>query len=166
MHISRDTLPVVEFKVTSDTTKMENFDVVVMTFKPLSASIAQYIGTKVWVLRIVNDQVTEKYLGELETERGIYRPLPQPLKDAYIIVECSEYDGQVTIITKDGDFQTIPGYYYALNKSGHIYTRQANLNSLVYHYDLKNRKGTDLSYKNVTMDNLLFEEVEGTYWVK
>ncbi len=82
MHISRDTLPVVEFKVTSDTTKMENFDVVVMTFKPLSASIAQYIGTKVWVLRIVNDQVTEKYLGELETERGIYRPLPQPLKDA------------------------------------------------------------------------------------
>ncbi|MFM7857696.1 MAG: hypothetical protein ACKO96_38685 [Flammeovirgaceae bacterium] len=155
-----------KFKVTSDTTKMIGFNVVLIAARPIVESVAQYQGTKVWVQRLCNGKLTERYLGEIETERGVYRPYSQPLKNAYIIVECGEYEGQINLITKDGDFVIIPGYYYALNKHGHIYTRQANLDSLVYRYDLKNKKGTDLRAKNVTVDNLLFDEVKGAYWVK
>lgn len=155
-----------KFKVTSDTTKMLGFTVVLIAARPIVESVKQYQGTKVWVHRLSSGKLTEKYLGEVETERGIYRPYPQPLKDVYIIVECGEYEGQVNLITKDGDFVTIPGYYYALNKPGHIYTRQANLDAVIYQYDLKNKKGTDLRDKNVTVWDLLFDEVEGAYWVK
>ena len=158
--------PSYKFKVTSDTTKMLGFSVVLIVARPIVESATQYQGTKVWVQRLSNGKLTEKYLGEVETERGVYRPHSQPLKDAYIVVECGEYEGQINLITKDGDFVIIPGYYYALNKPGHIYTRQANLDQLVYQYDLKNKKGTDLRGKNVTVDSLLFDEVEGAYWVK
>lgn len=155
-----------KFKVTYDTTSMTDFKVVLIVARPILESVAQYQGTKVWVQRHSKSRATEKYLGEIETERGVYRPYSQPLKDIYIIVECGEYDGQVHIISRDGDFVTIPGYYYALNKPGLIYTRQANLDSVVFKYDLKSKKGTDLRGKNVMVDNLLFNEVEGAYWVK
>jgi hypothetical protein len=155
-----------KFKITSDTTEMSGFYVALIVARPIVESVARYQGTKVWVQRLSNGKLTEKYLGEVETERGVYRPDIQPIKDTYIIIECGEYEGQVNLITPDGDFVTIPGYYYALNKPEHIYTRQANMDSLVYQYDLKNKKGTDLRGKNVTVDNLLFDEVEGSYWVK
>jgi len=155
-----------KFRVTSDTTKMSEFNIVLIVGRPIVDSVAQYQGTKVWVQRFNNGKLTEKYLGEIETERGIYRPYSQPIKDTYLIVECGEYDGQINLISKDGNFVTIPGYYYALNKPGQIYTRQANLDSLVYQYDLKNKKGTDLRGRSVTVDNLLFNEIEGAYWVK
>jgi hypothetical protein len=145
---------------------MLDFKVVLITMRPLSGSVAQYIGTKVWVQRINNGKTTEKYLGDLDTERGIYRPSSQPFKDIYIVVECSEYEGQINLITKDGDFVTIPGYYYALNQPGLIYTRQSNLDELTYKYDLKNKKGADLRNKIVSVENLLFEEIDGVYWVK
>lgn len=155
-----------KFDVSSDTTEMSGFNVVLIVARPIVESVVQYQGTKVWVQRISNGTVTEKYLGEIETERGVYRPYPQPMKDYYVIVECGEYEGRINLIAKDGVFVIIPGYYYALNKSGHIYTRQANLDALVYHYDLKNKKGTDLRNKHVEVDNLLFSEVEGAYWIK
>lgn len=158
--------PLDKFKVTCDTTKMVGFNVVLIAARPIVESVAQYQGTKVWVQRLFDGKLTEKYLGEVETERGVYRPYTQPLKDAFIVVECGEYEGQINLITKDGDFVIIPGYYYALNKPGYIYTRQASLDSLVYEYDLKNRKGTDLRAKNITVHDLLFDEVEGAYWVK
>lgn len=157
--------PADKFKVSFDTTKMSGFHVILIVARPIVESEAQYQGTKVWVQRL-NVKLTEKYLGEVETERGVYRPQLQPVKDTYIIVECGEYEGQINLITKDGDFVTIPGYYYALNKPGHIYTRQANLDSVVYQYDLKNKKGTDLRGKNFVVGNLLFAKVEGAYWVK
>ena len=163
---NRKDFPSDKFKVTSDTTEMACFNVVLIIARPIIESVAQYQGTKVWVQRLSSNKVTEKYLGEIETERGIYRPYSQPIKDTYIIVECSEYDGRINLITKDGDFATIPGYYYALNKPGDIYTRQANPDALVYQYDLKSKKGTDLRNKKATVDNLLFSEVEGAYWVK
>jgi len=155
-----------KFKVTYDTTSMTDFKVVLIVVRPILESVAQYQGTKVWVQRQSEGKLTEKYLGEIETERGVYRPYSQPLKDIYIIVECGEYDGQIHLITSDGDFVTIPGYYYALNKPGLIYTQQANLDSVVFKYDLTSKKGTDLRGKNVTVDNLLFNEIEGAYWVK
>jgi hypothetical protein len=155
-----------KFKVTFDTTSMIDFKVVLIVARPILESVVQYQGTKVWVQRQSKGKVTEKYLGKIETERGVYRPYSQPLKDIYIIVECGEYDGQIHIISSEGDFVTIPGYYYALNKPDLIYTRQANLDSVVFKYDLKSKKGTDLRGKNVTVDNLLFNEVEGAYWVK
>lgn len=155
-----------KFKVTYDTTSMTDFKVVLIVARPILGSVAQYQGTKVWVQRQSKGKLTEKYLGEIETERGVYRPYSQPLKDIYIIVECGEYDGQIHLITSDGDFVTIPGYYYALNKPGLIYTQQANLGSVVFKYDLTSKKGTDLTGKNATVDNLLFNEIEGAYWVK
>lgn len=155
-----------KFKVTFDTTKMAGFNVALIVARPIVQSVAQYQGTKIWVQRLSKGKLTEKYLGEVETERGVYRPYSQPIKDTYIIVEFDEHEGQISLITKDGDFVIIPGYYYALNKPGYIYTRQAELDALVYQYDLKNKKGTDLRGKNVKVDNLLFNELEGAYWVK
>lgn len=155
-----------KFKVTYDTTSMTDFKVVLIVARPVLDSVAQYQGTKVWVQRQSKGKVTEKYLGEIETERGVYRPYAQPLKDMYIIVECGEYDGQIHIINSDDDFVTIPGYYYALNKPGLIYTRQADHDCVVFKYDLKSKKGTDLRGSSVSIDNLLFNEIEGAYWVK
>jgi hypothetical protein len=158
--------PADKFKITFDTTVMTDFKVVLIVARPIIESVAQYQGTKVWVQRQSKGKETGKYLGEIETERGIYRPYAQPLMDTYIIVECSEYSGQVNLITADGDFVTIPGFYYALNKPGIIYTRQSNLDDLIFRYDLKSKEGTDLRGKNAKVDNLLFDEVEGAYWVK
>ena len=159
------TFPVEKYEVTYDTTSMTDFKVVLIVARPIVEAVAQYEGTEVWMQRLTNGKLTEKYLGQLETERGIYRPYDQPLKDTYIIVECGEYEGQIDLVTKDGDIVIIPGYYYALNKPGYIYTK-TSLNSLVYQYDLKNKKGTDLRGKDVVIDNLLFDEVDGAYWVK
>jgi hypothetical protein len=155
-----------KFKVTSDTTRMPGFNVVLIVARPIVESVAQYQGAKVWVQRLNKGKLTEKNLGELETERGVYRPYDQPMKDTYIIVECIEYNGRITLINKEGDFVTLPGHYYALNKAGYIYTKDAHVDPLVYKYDLINKKGTDLSDKNVIIDDLLFAEVEGASWVK
>ena len=162
----RKNFPNEKFKVTYDTTRMTDFKVVLIVTRPILESVAQYQGTKVWVQRLYSKNLTEKYLGEIETERGIYRPYDQPLDDTFIIVECGEYEGQINLITKSGDFVTIPGYYYALNKPGLLYTRQSNLDTLTYKYDLKGKQGTDLRGKTATIDNLLFDEVEGAYWLK
>ena len=155
-----------KFKVTCDTTRMAGFKVLLIVARPLLKSGARYQRTMVWVQRLVKNKVTEKYLGEIETEHGVYRPYSQPLKDTYIVVECSEYDGQIHLITGDGDFATIPGYYYALNKPGIIYTRQANLDSLIFKYDLKSKKKTDLKGQNVTVDNLLFNKIDRAFWIR
>jgi hypothetical protein len=160
-----ENFPADKFKVTCDTTEMLKFSIVLVVARPIVDSVAQYQGTKVWVQRLYRGKLMEKYLGEIETERGIYRPYQQPIKDTYIIVESIEYGGLIHLITS-GDFATIPGHYYALNKPGLIYTRDAHLDDLVYMYDLKNKKGANLTGKKVTVDNLLFGEVEGSYWVK
>lgn len=155
-----------KFKVIYDTTEMLDFNIVLIVTKPLLDSVPQYEGTNVWVQRISNGSQTEKYLGEIDTERGIYRDHNQPLRDTYIIVECGEQEGQINLISKDGDFVTIPGYYYALNKPGFIYTRGSYLEKLTYKYELKGKKGTDLRGKSESTDGLLFHEVAGSYWVK
>lgn len=155
-----------KFKVTFDTTKMSGFNIVLIVLKPIGESDSQYAETKVWIQRQRDNTLTEKYLGVIESERGVYRPFSQPILDTYIIVECGEYEGQINLIAKDGDFVTIPGYYYALNKAGHIYTRQANLDSLICHYDIRKRKATDLKGKKVTADNLLFNKVERAFWIE
>ncbi len=162
----RTNFPKERFKVTYDTTHMAEFDVVLIVARPIQKSMIAYQGTKIWVQRHSKGAITEKYVGELDTEQGFYRPLPQPLKDVFIIVECSEYSGNINLITHDGDFISFPGYYFALNREGFIYSTTSFNGKLLYEYDLKNKSGTDLKDKNVKYNNLLFYEVEGSFWIK
>jgi hypothetical protein len=158
--------PTEKFKITCDTTVVGDFKTVLIVVRPLLASVAQYQGTRIWMQRLSDGKVMEKYFGEMDTERGLYRPILQPLKDIYIIVECGEYLGQVNVITKSGNFITLPGYNYSLSEPGFIYTKQAGEKMPIYKYDLKHKIGTELSNKSTPKENIKFENIESTYWVK
>ena len=156
-----------EYTIAYDTLAVDSFRVVLIVCR---GARSEFVGAgDVWIRCLVGDNITEKYIGPLEAEAGVWIPDPQPIPGMFMAVQCGEYDGVINLVGEHGEFISFPGRRYVVDQENRMYTGFAEYDTLVYEYDLKNGSGKSLVGKHMVWSDLTLRggsENSGGYWVK
>lgn len=152
------------YHVTYDTITVDSFRVVLIVAVESDTTITQ--TGEVWLQRLVGDSITQKSVGAIDSEVGVWVPDQQPIPGMFMTVEYSEYGGKINLIGERGGFIEIPGTRYVLDGKGRIYTAYLNdHDTLVHVYDLKNHYGTYLDNKQFLRNDLTFQQAGPGRWL-
>jgi hypothetical protein len=161
---SRAKYPSDKYNIAYDTIEVDSFRVVLIVAVESDTTFTQ-IG-EVWVQRLVGDSVTQKCVGSIDSEVGVWVPDQQPIPGMFMTVEYSEYGGKINLVGEQGDFIEIPGTLYALDVKDRIYTAYVNdHDTLVHEYDLKSHRGTYLDNKQFPRNDLTFQQTGPGRWL-
>ena len=142
-----------KFQITIDSLLFDNGVFEVIKAKPLS----KLDETKVFIRRTINGQARDGeqrliiqealYFGFSTSKNVAYHPVPQPICNKYIIIDCIDKKETIHILgVSRGQTVIIDGYYYALsNDSISIYTKTKE-NRVLYKYNIERNIKTKISY--------------------
>jgi hypothetical protein len=155
-----------KFQITIDSFLFDNGVFEVIKSKPLS----KLNETKVFIRRTSSAPAHDGertvaiqetlFSGSSDSKNVIYHPMPQPINNKYIIIECIDKKETIHIIgISSGQTVIIEGYYYAFSyDSTSIYTKTKD-NSTLYKYNIEHNSKSKISYfpkKEV----LMFHEIK------
>ncbi|MCD9018456.1 hypothetical protein [Parachryseolinea silvisoli] len=153
------------YNINYDTIEVDSFRVVLIICLNTGSSLEN--TGDVWMRCLVGDSITEKYIGPLESEAGVWIPDPQPIPKMFMAIQCGEFDGVINLVSKKGEFISFPGRYYAVDEKNRMYTTFAEYDTLVYAYDLTKGSGESLLGKHMLHRDLVFQGGGANgYWVK
>lgn len=127
-----------------DTLSYKHYGIRIVKAKPLTG---EEKGTaQVWVILLDK----EIYLGQAGFEHGFYIPSPQPLNDFFVLVDCSEYNGNILLFDKNKNSYSFPGYYFSVDTSNKmIYTKASgDSKSTISSFDLKTKLTNKKDWNN------------------
>jgi hypothetical protein len=161
---SRVKYPSDKYNIAYDTIEVDSFRIVLIVAVESDTTFTQ--TGEVWVQRLVGDSITQKCVGSIDSEVGVWVPDQQPVPGMFMTVEYSEYGGKINLVGEQGDFIEIPGTLYALDVKDRIYTAYVNgHDTLVHEYDLKNHRGTYLENKQFLRNDLTFQHTGPGRWL-
>ena len=142
-----------KFQISIDSFLFDNGVFEVIKSKPLS----KLNETKVFIRRTTSAPARDGerrvaiqetlFSGSSDSKNVIYHPIPQPINNKYIIIECIDKKETIYIIgISSGQTVVIDGYYYAFsNDSTLIYTKTKD-NGALYKYNIEHNSKSKISY--------------------
>lgn len=128
---------------------------------------------KIWVQQFDTEKIlSEKYMGETDTEHGYYIPQTQPLDNYFILVDCGEHNGIVNLISLDGQWIQLHGYYFSVDKKSNLFFTKAagDMSQNVSKFDLITKKIIEKEWNNFYGepwgDTLQYYYTKDKDWIK